>query len=207
MNNQKKWIALIACLLTLLLWLAFFWEPAGGSGSTLKNTPGASTVKNTAPNTEFTLTGPSGPVSLSDYRGKVVLIYFGYTFCPDVCPTSLASMAHALSALTPAELANTRSFLISVDPERDTPEVLKVYAPHFHPSLTGLSGTPEQIAQVARQYGVRYMKQKANADGQYSVDHSSFTYVIAGDGTLAARLPHGTTPQQIVDKIRPLLTP
>ena len=205
MKNQNKWIVLIGILLAVLCWLAFIWEPSTGSDP--KYAVSAAADKPASTQTEFTLQSPAGPVSLSDYRGKVVLIYFGYTFCPDVCPTSLASLAQALSALTPAELEKTKSFLISVDPERDTPDVLKVYAPHFHPSITGLSGTPEQIAQVARQYGARYMKQKPNSDGLYAVDHSAFTYVVAADGKLAARLAHGTTPQQIVDKIRPLLKP
>lgn len=153
-----------------------------------------------------------GPFSLTDhtgrtrtdaeFRGKLLLVYFGYTFCPDVCPTSLSSLAQALSALTPVELAQVKSFFISVDPDRDTMAVLKAYAPFFHPSLVGLSGTNEQVAQVARQYGAFYMKQKPDANGLYSVDHSSFIYVIAPDGKLAASLPHGTLPTQIVDMIR-----
>ncbi|MEI7613265.1 MAG: SCO family protein [Betaproteobacteria bacterium] len=207
MKNQKKWMLLIATLLAILLWLAFFWEPQAtldkGMGAALSSSPAADTTAKTS----FTLNSPAGPVSLSDYRGKVVLIYFGYTFCPDVCPTSLAALAQALSALTPKELEQVQGVFISVDPERDSMEVLKIYVPYFHPSLLGLSGSTEQVAQVARQYGARYMKQKPNADGLYSVDHSSFTYVVAPDGKLAARLPHGTSPQQIVDKIRPLLKP
>jgi protein SCO1/2 len=207
MKNQKKWLLLIATLLALLVWLAFFWEPLASSEKAMGTALSASPAADAAAQTHFTLNSPSGPVSLSDYRGKVVLIYFGYTFCPDVCPTSLAALAQAFSALTPKELEQVQGFLISVDPERDSMEVLKIYVPYFHPNLIGLSGTPEQVAQVARQYGARYMKQKPNADGLYAVDHSSFTYLIAADGKLAARLPHGTSPQQIVDKIRPLLKP
>jgi protein SCO1 len=155
---------------------------------------------------DFTLQSPDGPVSLADQRGKVVLLYFGYTFCPDVCPTSLSTVAQALSALTPDELAKVKSYFISVDPERDTMDVLKAYAPFFHPGIVGISGSSEQVARVAQLYGAVYMKQKPDANGLYSVDHSSFIYVIAPNGKLAATLPHGTLPTQIVDMIRSQLT-
>ena len=185
-------------MLGLLVWLAFFWTPAElqkashGQIQTLEAPAGG----------DFTLQSPSGPVSLADFRGKVVLLYFGYTFCPDVCPTSLSILGKALSDLAPAELEKVDAFFVSVDPERDTMEVLKIYPPFFHPKIVGISGTPEQVAQVARQYGARYMKQKPDANGLYSVDHSSFTYVIGPDGKLAATLPHATPAEQIVAMIR-----
>ena len=197
MKRRPLWILLSVALAALLAWLSFVWQaddlgplhkalqrveaPAGG---------------------DFTLASADGPVALTDYRGKVVLVYFGYTFCPDVCPTSLSTIAQALSMLTPGELEKVGSLLISIDPERDTMAVLKAYAPFFHPAVVGLGGTPEQVAQVARQYGVRYMKQKPNDGGQYAVDHSSLTYVIAPDGKLAASLPYASPPQHIVDSIR-----
>ena len=98
-----------------------------------------------------------------------------------------------------------RGIFVSVDAERDTRERLKEYAPFFHPLIIGASGSPEQIAAAARQYGVSYMKQKPGADGQYVVDHSSVTYVIAPDGTLAASLPHASPPEAIVAEINKLL--
>jgi protein SCO1/2 len=199
---RNLWIALILALAAALVWLAFFWEPAGLTPAGREPSRSQLQHPETPPGGDFTLPSPEGPVALSSYRGKVVLIYFGYTFCPDVCPTALSSLAQALSALTPEELAKVASFFISVDPERDTMEVLKIYAPFFHPGIVGLGGTPEQVAQVARQYGARYMKQKPNADGLYSVDHSSFTYVVAPDGKLAASLPHGSPPREIVATIR-----
>lgn len=205
MKNRMLWITLITSLFIVLLWLAFFWEP-GAPQAKMQGQPHVQLpVAETPTGGDFMLQSPTGAVSLADYRGKVVLLYFGYTFCPDICPTSLAVLAQALSALTPDELEKVRAFMISVDPERDTMDVLKIYAPYFHPGITGITGSPEQVAQVARQYGARYMKQKPNADGLYSVDHSAFTYVVAPDGKLAASLPHGTPPEQIVDKIRSLL--
>ena len=204
MKPTHRWLVLIAALSALLVWLAFFWQPL----PTADNAPGTPHSRlapgEAAAGGDFTLQSPSGPVSLAELRGKVVLLYFGYTFCPDVCPTSLSLVAQALSTLSPEELKAVRSFFITVDPERDTMEVLRAYAPFFHPDIVGLGGTPEQIAQVARLYGARYMKQKAPDGAPYSVDHSSFTYVIAADGKLAASLPHGSSPSQIVAMIRAL---
>ena len=207
MDRKTVWIALIAMLAGLLVWLAFFWTPDGASSLAQDKTHVQLQQDKAPTGGDFTLQSPDGPVSLADQRGKVVLLYFGYTFCPDVCPTSLSALAQALSALTPDELARVRSFFISVDPERDTMDVLKAYAPFFHPDIVGISGSSEQVAQVARLYGARYMKQKPDENGLYSVDHSSFIYVVAPDGKLAASLPHGTLPTQIVDMIRAQLKP
>jgi protein SCO1/2 len=201
MKNQKLWITSIIILIVVLVWLAFFWQPATPAISTHSQ----SQISATAAGGDFTLSSPTGRISLADYRGKVVAVYFGYTFCPDVCPTALANLAQALATLTPSELEKVQGLFISVDPERDTMDVLKVYAPYFHPNLLGLSGSPAQVAEVAGQYGARYMKQKPNADGLYSVDHSSFTYIIGPDGKLITSLPHGSPPQQIVDMIRKLI--
>lgn len=205
MKHKNLWLMLVMMLAAVLVWLAFFWEPIKRA-SDQPERPHARLILAEAPiGGDFMLMSSSGTVSLSDFRGKIVLIYFGYTFCPDICPTSLSTLAQALSVLTPGELEKVRSFFISVDPERDTMEVLKAYAPFFHPNIVGISGTPEQVAQVARQYGARYMKQNPNADGLYSVDHSSFTYVVSADGKLVASMPHGSPPQQIVAMIRTLL--
>ena len=207
MKNQKIGVALILMLITVLIWLAFFWQPMTTPDANQARTHTRLQVAEAPTGGDFTLQSPAGPVALKDYRGKVVILYFGYTFCPDVCPTSLASMAQALSALTPEELTRVVPFFISVDPERDTMDVLKTYVPFFHPSMTGLSGTPEQVAGVARQYGARYMKQKPDVHGLYAVDHSASTYLVAPDGRLADTLPHGLPAQQMLEKIRTLLKP
>ena len=131
-----------------------------------------------------------------------MLLYFGYTFCPDVCPTSLVLVAEALGKLTPEEATQVRAYFISVDPERDTPEVLRAYAPFFHPSIVGLTGSPQEIAEVAGRYGVSYMRQKSRDGAPYAVDHSSYTYVIGPDGKLAGRLPHASPASEIVAMIR-----
>ena len=203
MQRKELWIAMALALAGALFWLAFFWEPAetgvGARAPILAQAP-------TAPaGGDFVLRSPSGPLSLSGYRGKVVLIYFGYTYCPDVCPTSLASIAQALSALTAADLAHVGGLFISLDPERDTMEALHAYAPFFHPAIIGMTGSPEQIAQVARQYGVRYMKRNSGGGAPYTIDHSTSIYVVARDGKLAAILPGDSTPQSLVGTLRELL--
>lgn len=203
MQYKKLWIGLILALAATLFWLAFFWEPATRGGGARE--PVFAQAPDAPVGGDFVLRSPSGPLALSSYRGKVVLVYFGYTYCPDVCPTSLDSMAQALTALSAAEAAQVAGLFISLDPERDTMPVLQAYAPFFHPAIVGLSGSPEQLAQVARQYGVRYMKQKSDGAAPYSIDHSSSTYVVAADGNLAASLAHGTSPQGLVDTIRILL--
>jgi protein SCO1/2 len=202
-QHRKLWIALILALAGALLWLAFFWEPVARGGDVRE--PVLAQAPDTPAGGDFVLRSPSGSLALSSYRGQVVLIYFGYTYCPDICPTSLASIAQALSALTPAELAQVAGLFVSLDPERDTMEVLQAYAPFFHPAIVGVGGSAEQVAQVARQYGVRYMKQKSDGVAPYSIDHSSSTYVVARDGKLATTLPHGSSPQGLVDTIRALL--
>ena len=152
---------------------------------------------------DFTLQSATGPVSLKDFRGKVVLIYFGYTYCPDICPTSLASTAAGLKLLKPEEMAKVAMLFISVDPERDTPARLKEYAEFFDPSIVGVTGTPEVLAEIAKRYGVFYAKQKVATAGEgYVVDHSSETYVIGADGQLLSKIAHAAPPDQVVAEIR-----
>ncbi|MBP6709086.1 MAG: SCO family protein [Candidatus Accumulibacter sp.] len=202
MRTRGLLIVLIIGLSGVLLYLAAFWEPV--SPRAISRIEPHSQLPQSArpPGGDFTLQGPQGPVALKDYRGKVVLIYFGYTYCPDVCPTSLSLLAQALSELEAGERQRVQAIFVSLDPERDTPDRLKDYAPFFHPGLIGLTGTPQQIAAVAQQYGARYQKQPPNAEGQYAVDHSSVTYVVDAQGRLAVALPHGQPPAQIVATIR-----
>lgn len=205
MNSRALLMAVITALSVLLVWLAVFWEPVAPRPVSTVQPHSQLPLAETPSGGDFTLQGPQGAVALQSFRGKVVLIYFGYTYCPDVCPTSLSLMAQAISGLEAGERERVQGIFISVDPQRDTPERLKEYAPFFHPSIVGVSGSDEQIAAVARQYGASYMKQKPNAEGQYAVDHSSITYIIDPEGKLVASLPHASTPELIIATVRPLL--
>ena len=152
---------------------------------------------------DFTLDGPRGPFHLQDQRGKVVLIYFGYSFCPDICPTNLALMTQALNAMTGEELRRVQGVFISVDPERDN---LATYTNYFHTSIVGVTGAPENITAIAKQYGAAYRKIEGQSQGGYLVDHSSNTYVIAPNGSLHTILPHATPAEEILRVTRGLLT-
>lgn len=154
---------------------------------------------------DFTLRSAAGPLSLADLRGAVVLLYFGYTHCPDVCPTSLAVVAQALHGLTPVELERVRGLFVSVDPGRDDPARLAEYAGYFHPNIVGATAAPETIADLTRRYGVAYFIGQPDPTGNYTVDHSSYTYVIGPDGRLAALLPHATPAEELRRQVRALL--
>jgi protein SCO1/2 len=151
---------------------------------------------------DFTLTSADGPVALRSFRGKVVLLYFGYTNCPDICPSALSFTAMALERLSPAERERVRAIFVSVDPERDTPEKLKGYAAYFHPNVIGVTGDHRTLAEIAARYGAAYRRSDIGSASGYAVDHTSFTYVIAPDGRLAESLPHGTPPDQVASAVR-----
>ncbi|MCW2236101.1 SCO family protein [Azospirillum canadense] len=151
----------------------------------------------------FTLTDQDGKaVTDADYRGKYLLVYFGYTYCPDVCPTELGAMARAVDLLG-AQGEKVQPLFISVDPERDTVAHLKEYVPLFHPRLVGLTGTPEQVKAVAKEYRVYYAKapQKDAKPDEYLMDHSSFIYLMAPDGRFLGVYPAGTTADRLAQDL------
>lgn len=154
---------------------------------------------------DFTLKTADGAIALHDLRGKVVLLYFGYTKCPDVCPTSLALDARALTLLSPQEKSATRLLFVSLDPERDALPELKAYAAYFDPEMIAATGTLEEVAAVARSYGVGYTKRPPQADGSYAVDHSAQTYLIDKDGRLRTLLEFGAEPATVAAAVREAL--
>lgn len=145
------------------------------------------------------------PVTEADLKGRWALIYFGYTWCPDVCPLGLATIAAALDALPPAVAEKIQPVLITVDPERDTPEVLKEYVSAFHPRLMGLTGTPDEIQAAAREWRVYMRKGEPRPDGNYLVDHSTFTYLMGPDGRYATHFGHDTEPEAMAAKLAELV--
>ncbi len=151
-----------------------------------------------------------GPFTLQDERGATVterdiggwrLVYFGYTFCPDVCPTELGTMAAALDAMGPAAERVTPVF-ITIDPERDTAQQMADYVHRFHPRLRGLTGTPEQVAEVARRFRVYYAKATSRDHSDYLMDHSSFVYLVAPDGRVRALFRPEARPEDIAAATR-----
>ena len=140
-------------------------------------------------------------VTEQTYKGKLMLIYFGFTYCPDACPTALGVMGAALDKLDVAA-ERVVPILITVDPERDTPQVLKDYVSNFHPRMVGLTGTPEQIAQVAKAYRVYYQKAAGATGGDYLMDHTLLIYLMDGEGKYLANFSASATPDDIAAKIR-----
>ncbi len=147
---------------------------------------------------DFTLKSAEGEVSLHDFEGRVVLIYFGYTYCPDVCPTSLSVMGQAMKQLE--DRANVKGLFISFDPERDTMEKLKAYAPFFHPEITGLTSSAPRILEVSTRYGA-YYKKVERGEQDYLIDHTSRIYIIDKEGKLGGVVNHGATPQDVVERV------
>jgi cytochrome oxidase Cu insertion factor (SCO1/SenC/PrrC family) len=133
-------------------------------------------------------------VTERDFAGRWMLVYFGFTYCPDVCPTELGTIAAALDAMGPAGEAVV-PVLITVDPERDRPEQLADYVSRFHPRMVGLTGTPEQVAEAARRYRVYYAKARQSGTTEYLVDHSSFVYLVGPDGRVRALFRPDTSPE------------
>ncbi len=155
---------------------------------------------------DFSLTGINGPVSLQDHRDNVVVMMFGFTYCPDICPTGLGSMSAALNMLEEKELEQVRPMFVSVDPDRDTPQRLDEYTRYFHPRILGITGKKETIDKVVSDYGAFYqMVPLPDSELKYSVDHSARVYVIDKQGRLSKLLYHNSPPAELADSIRALL--
>lgn len=155
---------------------------------------------------EFTLQSDAGPVSLSDFRGKVVAIYFGYMSCPDICPTSLWSLSEAIKLLNPEQAARVQGLFISVDPDRDSPGALGLFVKGFHDTFIALTGSKPNLDQVARQYSAVYEKVALQDSAMgYVIDHSSVIYLVDERGVLQHFIAHNTAPQEIMDDLQKLL--
>lgn len=161
-------------------------------------------IQSPEPSFNFTLTGANGDVSLSDFHGKMVVLYFGYTFCPDICPGTLANVGQALRKLGP-KADEIQAIMISVDPERDTPDKLAKYVKQFHPSMLGITGSKEQLDEVTSLYGIFYEKTQGSAATGYLIDHTATLLVLDREGYLKLVFPYGVTPDQIADDLKYML--
>jgi protein SCO1/2 len=197
-KSNRILYATMGLLLAVLLVGAggFMWLTSSGSG-------GAGGLGIGGP---FTLQGGSGhQVTDKDFRGKYMLVYFGYTFCPDVCPTTLNAVADALDKLGPTA-SRIQPLFITVDPKRDTPEVVKQYAAAFGPRIEGLTGTPEEIAAVAKEYRVYYAEHRTGpGPNDYSMDHSSVLYLMSPTGGFIAPVRADQSGDEIAANLRKLM--
>jgi protein SCO1 len=154
---------------------------------------------------DFRLKDPDGKErTLADFRGKAVAIFFGFTQCPDVCPTTLSDMANAMQILG-ADAQRVQVLFITVDPKRDTPELLKQYVPAFNPTFLGLYGDAAAISQVTKDFRIYVNERAGSAPDRYTVDHSSQTLVFDPQGRLRLMLPYGTPAAKIASDLKILL--
>jgi protein SCO1/2 len=156
---------------------------------------------------DFRLTDQNGKTrTLADFRGKAVVIFFGYTQCPDFCPTTLSELAAAMKELG-ADAGRVQVLFVTVDPERDTREVLAHYVPAFDPSFLGLYGDAAATAEVAKEFKIIYQKQPGREPGSYTLDHSAGTYIFDPEGRLRVYETYGPGPDVYAHDLREVLKP
>jgi protein SCO1/2 len=201
MNTTTKPSRMLYATMGLLL--AILLIGAGGFLWLSSSNGGAGGLRIGGP---FTLEDGSGkPVTDKNFRGKYMLVYFGYTFCPDVCPTTLNAVADAMDKLGPAA-SRIQPLFITVDPKRDTPDVVKQYAAAFGPSIEGLTGTPDEIAAVAKEYRVYYAEHRTGpGPNDYSMDHSSVLYLMSPAGTFIAPVRADQSGEEIAASLKKLM--
>lgn len=195
--NGLWWgLALTFCAVALVM-----PPQVSGAGGSLK----VFAVRNSNIGGDFSLIDQHGKrVGLTQYRGKVVLIAFGFTHCPDVCPTTMVKMGTVLKKLG-KDADSARMMFISVDPERDTPEILGKYAGYFHKDIIALTGSVDEVQDMAYQYTAPFRKIETGTATKYVMAHSSFFFMVGTAGKLKYMLPHATTAPQLVEGIRGLL--
>lgn len=200
-NPNLKWIiigigALIAGLAVGWLLINFLQRPYTYHGTLIQSPD---------PADNFSLQGADGnTVSLQDFRGQAVMIYFGYTFCPDVCPATMVELAKAYDALG-EESSRTQVIMISIDPDRDSPQLVQEYVSHFDPSFIGLSGSSEEIASAATPLGIYYEKEEGSESTGYLMSHTSSVIVIDPDGHIRLLYSFNSTGEEMAEDISHLL--
>ncbi|MEW5942027.1 MAG: SCO family protein, partial [Chloroflexota bacterium] len=165
-----------------------------------------SVIEPPLPAAEISLTDHNGtPFRLSDHRGKVVALFFGYASCPDVCPATMAVLKQSRAQLKPDQAARVQVVFITVDPNRDAPELIQEYVSRFDPTFIGLSGTEAELSPVWQAYGVFRELGEPNASGFYDVSHTARVYVVDAQGNLSLSFPFGATVEDVVHDLKILL--
>jgi protein SCO1/2 len=197
-------------LLLLLSALAGCSDKPGADGGQMMLTPANTAFRNSDVTglgyaRDFALNDQDGkPRTLADFKGKAVVIFFGYTHCPDVCPTTMAEMAAVMKQLG-ADADRVQVLFVTLDPERDTPALLKQYVPAFDPRFIGLSGDQEATARVAKEFRVFYQKVPGKDAGSYTMDHTAASYVFDPQGRVRLFVRHGQGPEPIAQDLKVLL--
>lgn len=200
LGRVMLWVAAVAAV--ILVGAAMLMNQSGPSAG-LGGSTGTALVGGA-----FTLTDQDGKlVTDASFRGKAMVVFFGFSHCPEICPTTLAELGRALDQLG-GEADRLTPLFITIDPERDSPAVLKDYLAGFHARLVGLTGTPDQIKAVARAYRAYYAKESGKdpaAPASYDMNHSTVVYLMGSDGGYVGHLAAGATAEEMVEKLRALL--
>ncbi len=185
---------------------AMYWYSRGAG--TPPPTPGATTTGEALIGGPFSLVAQDGRrVTEGDLKGRFAVVYFGYTHCPDMCPLGLETVTRAVELLPQPAAERVQPVFVTVDPARDTPEVMRAYAASFHPRLLALTGSEAEVQGALKAYRV-YARKAENApagEAEYLVDHSTFTYVMGPDGRYVAHFSHGTTAEEMAKRLGALL--
>jgi cytochrome oxidase Cu insertion factor (SCO1/SenC/PrrC family) len=201
MLKKIRYAALAVIAALAVMWAAVWWRGGGIAQLGLDNL-GVSVPGGVSVGGPFTLVDTTGAtVTDATFRGRWMLVYFGYTYCPDVCPTELQTVVAALDAIGPRAERIVPVF-ITIDPERDTPAALAEYVKLFDDRLVGLTGTKDQVAAAARAYRVYYARANAASTTAYLMDHSSFIYLIGPDGGFRALFRHGISAADLADALK-----
>ena len=198
---RSPWRYALVALPLVIAGLVFWWgynraQPHQFSGAVIQGVAAAP---------DFTLSSDRGPVSLSDYEGEVVLLYFGYTFCPDVCPTTLFDVAGAVEDLSDDEGEDVQLIFVTIDPARDTAERLGQYVRHFDERFVGVTGTEEEIGSVATLYGIYYRAGEGTEATGYLMEHTATLLVVDRNGNLKLVIPFGVQSDAMAADIRYML--
>lgn len=195
---NRKWTFLLATLILFLGGAALYL--------TLNRPPtfNGSVITPPLPMSDFTLQSDTGPVTLSQFRGKHVILFFGFTHCEDICPVTMAILKKSLSGLGP-EAGNFQVIFVSVDPKRDTLQITGEYARLFNPAFLGVTGSVAEIDSVTKQYGISYELLPADANGDYEVEHTASVLVLNEQGELILTWPFGLQPDQIEQDMKAVL--
>jgi len=208
-NNTKNILIIIGLGIILMSSLAIFWFITGSKrgavvSKAMHNQEASQTEYQANPQGgEFVLHSADGEVKLSDFRGKLVLMFFGYTTCTTACPASMNEIANTMSRLTPEELEQVQPIFISFDQERDTLADIKEYSGYFHPKIIGLGGSNEEISAVAKQFGAIYTRDNMiESELGYGFSHTSTTYLIDQNGVYADSFPFDLGYEIIADELK-----
>ena len=197
MSTSSKWL-LPSVISLALVSLGLLWLVINGEQNNSEKVSAPEELGG-----DFALKNIDGRVALSDFRGKVVVIYFGFLSCPEVCPASMSVLKRSMEKLSPEHLTNTQALLVSIDPQRDDFQALAEFTRFYHPNIQGITGSVDEVKAVTSQYGAFFeITESETVDSAYAYRHSSRYYIVDQSGELVQSMRHSTTPNEIAARIQ-----